>query len=237
MDDPHCLDGMCFVLRQPRFRLGGCCAATPVSGNIIHLYSHAPDNVAPQIGEVSGLKHQHAIARRKSVDDSGFPGACSGSRIDHNRAAGLKNRAESFQYFSTKPGKLRAAMVDNRTIHRPQYAVRDVGGARDLEKVPAAMGHGNNSVLRFIKVFRGLRRFSLISFCSTVSFLLQSVLGLAPWPWTLGLVSCLSLSQLFLRVSVSPWCSFAFWLWLCRAVNARGHNIKPVCSVQILITP
>jgi len=57
-------------------------------------------------------------------------------------AGGPEHLLESVEYLAAECGEFRSAMVDRWLINRAQYAIGNVGGSRDLEKMAsAAMGH------------------------------------------------------------------------------------------------
>ncbi len=145
VDHHHGFDGMAFVCAEPRLHIGGGNAATAVAGHILHLQAVALGNVAPEVGKMSGLEHQHAVIRRKRVHNRCFPRARTRSWIHHHRAFGLEDRTQPFQHFAPQLGELRAAMVDHRAVHGPQDLVRDVGGPGNLEKMTACVDHGLRS--------------------------------------------------------------------------------------------
>ena len=72
-------------------------AAAPVAG---HELDHEPELLGhrpPERGEVAGLEHQHAVARRQRVDEGGFPRAGARSGVDHDRALGLENVLQALE--------------------------------------------------------------------------------------------------------------------------------------------
>ena len=75
VDDHHRLDGVRGIVREPGFDLRGVGATTPIAGNEIDLDPEARRHLTPQGREVTGLHHQHLVARRQRVDDCGLPGA------------------------------------------------------------------------------------------------------------------------------------------------------------------
>jgi hypothetical protein len=60
----------------------------------------------------------------------------------------LEDAAQALENFRAQFRELRTAMVDDRMIHGPEHAIRDIGWTRDLEKVAACMNHFNSDWLR-----------------------------------------------------------------------------------------
>ena len=88
------------------------------------------------------LKHQHAIAGRKRVNDSRFPGARAGTGVDHHRTARLKDWAQAFQNLYCELRELGTAVVNDGSVDGPQNAVGNIRRAWNLKKVAAGVNHG-----------------------------------------------------------------------------------------------
>ena len=106
------------VIRQTCFDVRNHRACPPSARQIIDVNSKSLSNLPPQAREMSGLKHQHPVARREGIDDGRFP--CSGSRswIHDDRAAGLHNFPDALQRFFHDGSKFRSAVIHDRPIDR-----------------------------------------------------------------------------------------------------------------------
>ncbi len=131
----HGLEGVRAVLGQFRLDERGIDAAAPVAGNEIDHEAEPFGHRAPQRGEMSGLEHQHAVARRQRIDERRLPGTGAGCRVDDHRARGLEDGLQSIEDFERQACELGAAMVDRRLVHRPQNAVGDIRRSRNLQKM------------------------------------------------------------------------------------------------------
>src|ERR1700693_915003 len=92
----HGFETMIFVVRQTRFNIGRHCATAPVAVEVFHLDTEIFSYLAPEPREVAGLEHQYAVARRECVDESRFPSAGPGARVNYNVTFRLKDRAQGF---------------------------------------------------------------------------------------------------------------------------------------------
>ena len=84
---------------------------------------------------MSGLRHQHVIARRERVDECGFPGAGSGSGVDDDVGLRLEYALHPGKHAFREHSELGAAMIDRRVVDRPQHTIGHVGRTRDLQEV------------------------------------------------------------------------------------------------------
>ena len=135
MQDADRLDLLGLVVAQPGFDRFWVGAVAPVAGDEFGLEADAISHFLPQRRELAGLDHQHLVARRQRVDERGFPGAGSGRGIDDDRVRGLENGLDAFEATFGEPGELRAAVIDDRRVHRAQNAIRERRGPRDMEKM------------------------------------------------------------------------------------------------------
>ena len=89
--------------------------------------------------EMTGLDHQHPVARRQRVDERGLPRPGAGGRIDDHRARGLEHPLHAGDDLLAELGEFRAAMIDRRHRDRLQHPVGHVGRAGDLQEMAAGM--------------------------------------------------------------------------------------------------
>ena len=132
-------DRMSAVLRQTC--LDGCRigAAPPVAGEEIHLEPEPAGQALPERSELAGLVHQHALARRERIDQRRLPRAGARRRIDDDRMPGLKHVLHPLEHLFAELGELRPAVIDSRMVDRAQHPVRNIGRARDLQKMAAGV--------------------------------------------------------------------------------------------------
>src|SRR6185437_1390948 len=142
MDDEHGLDLVRLVGGEPRLDLGDVGAAAPVGVQEFEVELEFLGDALPQHRELAGLGQKHLVARRERIDDGGFPGAGARRRKDDDRLLGAKDALHACKYGVAEFGEFRAPVVQGRHIHGPQYPVRYVGRAWNLEKMPSCMqGH------------------------------------------------------------------------------------------------
>ena len=135
VDDADGLDRMRAIVGEPRvhgIRVG---AMTPVAGNEFRLQAEPLGEPLPKEREVTGLRHQHTVARRQRVDERRFPCAGSGSRVDDDRLACIEDRSDAPEDRKPELRELGTAMVDRRPIDRAQHAVGNVRRSRNLQEV------------------------------------------------------------------------------------------------------
>src|SRR5258707_1386047 len=100
-----------------------------------------PNFSALSLQAMACLKQQHAIAWRESVDNCRFPGSRPRSWKHNNWTGRLEDLAHTFENFRAQACELGAAMVNDRMIHGPKHAIRNVRWTGDLEEVAACMNH------------------------------------------------------------------------------------------------
>ena len=143
----HRLDGMRLVGGEPRLGDAGIDAVTPVARHEIHLEPVLPRHDMPQIGEMPGLKGQHAVARRQGVEQRRLPSPGAGGGIDQYRSRRAQYPLQSGHCRQRQGGEFRAAVIDDRTVDGAQNPVGQVGRAGNLQEMPAAAsGHGVSSL-------------------------------------------------------------------------------------------
>src|SRR5262245_30333921 len=161
MQETDGLDFLALVLAQPGLNRGGIGADAPVRGNEFRNEAEIFSHLFPKRGELAGFHHQHLVAWRERIDERGFPGtrACGG--VDDDRIGGLEDGLNAFKALLRKSRKLWTAVVDNRRVHRPQDAVRERGGAWNMQKMApdrtrGILSHGQSAPERqLFRVFRG----------------------------------------------------------------------------------
>ncbi len=128
VDDHHGFNTVVFVISETRRQFIGRSALAPVAGNIINLESEFFRDLAPEIRKMSCFKQEHAIARGQSINEGRFPSAGPRSWIHDNGTGGLEDFAHAVENFRAETREFSAAMVNDRIIHGPQYAIRDICG-------------------------------------------------------------------------------------------------------------
>src|SRR5262245_1904143 len=155
------LDLLALVFAQPGLNRGGISTDTPVRGNELRNEVDFFGHLFPKRRELAGFHHQYLIAGRKRVDECGLPGAGACSSVNDHRIGSLEDGLDAFETLLRKPSKLRTAMVDNRRVHRPQDAVRERRGARNMQKMApdstrGILSHRQSAPERqLLRVFRG----------------------------------------------------------------------------------
>ena len=150
------LDAVRLVVGQRRADRRHVGAAPPVGVDEDRLEVEPLRHLVPQRGEPAGAAHQHRIARRQRVGQRRLPRAGAGGGIDHHRPLGLEDRPQVGEDLQPQPAEIGAAMVDRRAVDGAQHPVRHVGGAGDLQEMPAGV------VLRHGASWRGTHRLALI---------------------------------------------------------------------------
>jgi len=112
------------IVAQPRRDRVGVDAVPPVARDHLDFQAEPACELAPQRGELPGLDHQHAIARRERVDQRRLPRAGSGSGVDHDRTRGREDRLDLLGDLERQRREARPAMVDRRAIDGAQHAFR-----------------------------------------------------------------------------------------------------------------
>ena len=112
-------------------------AMAPIAGQEFDGEAQPLGELVPQRREVTGLGHQHAVARRQRVDERRLPRAGSRRRIDDDRAVGLEHLLHAGEDRLAERRELGAAMIDRRGVDRAQHAIRHVGRPGNLQEVAA----------------------------------------------------------------------------------------------------
>ena len=84
MHHAHRFDGVSAVGGEVGFNRRHIDAVAPVAANKFGYEAEPFGHVVPEGGELAGLAHQYAVARRQGVDQCGFPRPGAGGRIDHH---------------------------------------------------------------------------------------------------------------------------------------------------------
>ena len=137
VDDADRLDRALLVGRKLRFDRRCIGAVTPIAGQKSNDEAEALGEALPERREMSGLGHQHVIARRERVDERSFPCAGPGSGIDDDVSLCLEYALHPGKHAFREHGELGAAMVDRRLVDCAQYAVGHIRRSRDLQEVTA----------------------------------------------------------------------------------------------------
>ena len=109
--------------RKLRLDLGRVGAVPPVAGKEVDGQRQPLGELVPQRGEVAGLGHQHAIARRQRVDERRFPRAGARRRVDDDVAARSGTRASCRRAPSCRAPRTRGR--DGRSSGGRSRAARD----------------------------------------------------------------------------------------------------------------
>jgi hypothetical protein len=125
-------------------------AAAPVGGDQLRGQAEPVGKFLPQLGEMAGFHHEDAIPRRQRVDHCRLPGASAGCRIDDHRAGALEDRLQAGEDLLAKIPERRSAMIHSRMVHRPEDAIGNIGGPRNLQKMPAGGSCALHGYLLFI---------------------------------------------------------------------------------------
>ena len=96
-------------------------------------------HLPPQRREMTGLDHQHPVARRQCVDERGLPRPGARGGIDHHRALGLQHPPHAGDDFLAELGEFGAPVIDRRHRDRAQHPVGHIGRPRDLQEMAAGM--------------------------------------------------------------------------------------------------
>jgi hypothetical protein len=142
------LDFMRLVLAQMLFDFCRIGAGPPIAGNELGFESELLRHGFPLRRELAGLDHQYPVARRQRVDERCFPRTCAGRGVNDHRIGGLEDRLDAVEAALGEFGEFRSAMVDDRGIHRSQYAVWQRRRPRDLQEMAPG---GARCILRHIQ--------------------------------------------------------------------------------------
>ena len=133
----------------------GLHAPAPVAFDEFDIEPEALGHTPPQGREHAAVEHQHGIAGRQRVHDSGLPGAGGRSRIHGDRTRSVEQPAYARDQFQRHFRELRTPMVDGGHRHGGEHPVGYVGGSGNLQEVAAAagaaageLGHGGYRIQR-----------------------------------------------------------------------------------------
>ncbi len=137
------------VLRREVLRHGGRRdPLAPAKRHEVHGEAQVAGGCGEARAEVSVLERQNAIARCEDVHERSLPRTGARGGIHDDAAAlGLEDLRQVWQQSAHQRGERRPAVVDDRTVHRPQHAVGDVRRSGDLQERPSA--HGSSSTYTF----------------------------------------------------------------------------------------
>jgi hypothetical protein len=137
VDDTDRRDPPCPVLGEHGLDPGRVDRRAPIALEEDDLEPEPAGHLLPERGEVTGLDHEHAIARRERVDERGFPGPRARGGVDDHRPARAEDPLQPVQDRTGELLERGPAMVDRRAVHGAQDAVGDVGRPRDLQEMAA----------------------------------------------------------------------------------------------------
>ena len=123
------------VRLQPLLDVVGGDRLAPAQLDLVDLEAELAGDDAHAAAEDAVVEDQHAVARRQRVDQRGLGSASTRCGVEHRRAVARAEHApQSDADVLGQLGEFRAAVVDDRPIHRPQHAVGDVGRSRNLQE-------------------------------------------------------------------------------------------------------
>ncbi len=137
--DAHRLDRVLRIRDESRLDGGGRNTMAPIPGQEFDGKAQPGGELVPQHGEVTGLGHEHAVARRQRVDERRLPRAGSRRRIDDDGAVRLEHFLHPREDRLAELPELGAAMIDRRGIDCAQHAIRHVGRAGNLQEMAAGV--------------------------------------------------------------------------------------------------
>ena len=136
--DQHRLDRMRLVRGEPlgdRVRID---RAPLGHGHGLDLDAVLARGDRPVLGKIARLAHQHLVAGRKEIRDARVPRAVARGRVGDDEALlRLQHPLQPLQRPVAQRDELRPREIHRRALHRLQHPVRDVGGARMHEELPA----------------------------------------------------------------------------------------------------
>ena len=145
VDGQHRLDLVFLVGGEALGDAGNVGALALVGGNRLDLDLEMVGHLGPALGEVAGLDHQHRLAGREQVGESGFPGAVAGRGIHEQVLVGLQHALHAVVAGVMNGDELFRHEIDYRPVHRAQDPVGNVGRAGIVEEL-AATGLGVHGV-------------------------------------------------------------------------------------------
>ena len=145
--DHHRADAPVGVAAEPVLHQLRLDPGAPVARQQVDLESEAPSHLRPLAGEEAAVEGQHAVPGGEGVDQRRLPRAGGRGGEDEDGAVGLEDGLEVLEDCQSELGELRAAVVDHRSVHGAPDPLGYVGGAGELEEVPAAAcGHSRPRV-------------------------------------------------------------------------------------------
>jgi hypothetical protein len=95
---------------------------------------------SPQHRELSGLKHQYPVSRRKRINNRSLPSAGAAGGVNKYVAlAHPEDRFHALETLAPELGKLWSTVIDCGSIDGPKDSIRHIGRSRDLQKMPAGL--------------------------------------------------------------------------------------------------
>ena len=116
----------------------GSTPGAPVARHQVHVEPEAAGHLRPLAGEEAAVEGENPIPGGKRVHQRRLPRAGGRGGEDEDGAVGLEDRLQLFEHAQGEFRELRTAVVDDRPVHGAPDPLRYVGGAGELEKVPAA---------------------------------------------------------------------------------------------------
>ena len=113
----------------------------PIAGRIFDVQTEALRNLTPGARKMAGLKDQHTVARGECVYEGSLAGSGTGRGIDDDGTLRLEDGTHALQNFYAQFRKFQTAVVNDRMVDGAQNAIRNVGRARDLQKVATGVDH------------------------------------------------------------------------------------------------
>ena len=127
MDHQHRLDRVLAILAQPALELCWISGRSPIIGQGL---DPEPKGLAPHTPverEKAALDDEQLVTGREQVDQRGLPRTVTRCGVGEDRLIGFEHPLQAGKALLGDGTELRAVEVDRPAIHRPQYAVRNVG--------------------------------------------------------------------------------------------------------------
>ncbi len=158
VDGEHGLDLVRLVLGEALGELGDVGALAPVGGEGLDLDAEIDRHLRPALGEIAGLDDHHGIAGGEQVGQRGFPRTVAARIVHVERLVGLQDPLHAGVAGVLDGQELVRHEVEHRPVHRPQYAVGNIGRAGVVEELASAgLGiHVGGSGLRKVPELRGV---------------------------------------------------------------------------------
>jgi len=142
VDDDDRLDVVLAIRGQPRLEIVWSSAAAPRARHVVDHQAQALGHLPPgDVREPAGLHDHHSIAGRQRVGQRRLARAGARRRVDDDGRRRLEDCAHAVEHGTPQVRKLRPAMIDDRRIHRPQYAVGNVRRAWNLQEMTTRTSH------------------------------------------------------------------------------------------------